>query len=140
MTDTAQQDVPTVLGPDCCFKGEITFDKAMRVHGRMEGKITSLGRLHVARDAKLQAEVEAASIVIEGQLRGPIIAAERLELKQSARYEGDIKAHRMIVEEGAVFSGHVSVGPEVVKPQPGHAPRGGNGPMVAQLMPAALTR
>jgi hypothetical protein len=62
-----------------------------------------------------------------------------LELKQSARYEGDLRANRMIVEEGAVFSGHVSVGPDVVK---GHAPviRPGNGALAATPMPAALIR
>ena len=142
MADLAHQDVPTVLGPDTNFKGELSFDKGVRVHGRFEGKITSTGRLHVAKEAKMQAEIDAGVIVVEGELHGHISASERLELKQSARYEGDLKANRMIVEEGAVFSGHVRVGPDTVKTQPS-----GNGgatrPIVAPLatpMPAALTR
>jgi cytoskeletal protein CcmA (bactofilin family) len=140
MADLVPQDVPTVLGPDCNIKGEITFDKAMRIHGRFEGKITSNGKLHVAKEAKLQAEVEAASIVVEGQVHGTLVASERLELKQSARYEGDLKANRMIVEEGAVFTGHVSVGPDVVKAAAQATARSGNGPLAAQPMPGALTR
>ena len=141
MADQTPQDVPTVLGPDSYFKGDITFEKAMRIHGRFEGKITSTGKLHVAKEAKMQAEVEAAGIVVEGQVQGRLVASERLELKQSARYEGDLRANRMIVEEGAVFTGHVSVGPDVVKSQPSHAAgRSGNGPLVAPPMPAALTR
>jgi cytoskeletal protein CcmA (bactofilin family) len=141
MADPTPQDVPTVLGPDSYFKGEISFDKAMRIHGRFDGKITSTGKVHVAKEAKLQAEVEAAGIVVEGQVQGRLVASERLELKQSARHEGDLRANRMIVEEGAVFTGHVSVGPDVVK---AHAAptvsRGSNGPLVAPPMPAALTR
>jgi cytoskeletal protein CcmA (bactofilin family) len=115
MADLAQQDIPTVLGPDSNFKGELSFDKGVRVHGRFEGKITSAGRLHVAKEARMQAEVDAGSIVIEGELHGRASAVERVELKASARYEGDLKAPRMLVEEGAVFSGHVCVGPDVVK-------------------------
>jgi cytoskeletal protein CcmA (bactofilin family) len=141
MADQTPADVPTVLGPDSNFKGDISFDKAMRIHGRFEGKITSSGRLHVAKEAKIQAEVEAANIVVEGQLQGRLIASERLELKQSARYEGDLRANRMIVEEGAVFTGHVSVGPDVVKSQtPMSVPKSTNGPLGAPPMPAALTR
>jgi cytoskeletal protein CcmA (bactofilin family) len=143
MADLAAQDVPTVLGPDSNFKGELTFDRGVRIHGRFEGKITSTGRLHVAKEAKMQAEVDAGTIVVEGELHGQLCASERLELKQSARYEGDLKANRMIVEEGAVFSGHVSVGPDMVKAQPpsnGGAARPKIAPPAATPMPAALTR
>jgi cytoskeletal protein CcmA (bactofilin family) len=145
MADQAHQDVQTVLGPDSNFKGELNFDKGIRIHGKFEGKITSAGRVHVAKEAKMQAEIEAGSIVVEGEVHGQLTAADRLELKASARYEGDMRASRLTVEEGAVFSGHVSVGPEAVKGiTPVHAPtpvmRVANGPLVAQPMPAALTR
>ena len=133
------QDVQTVLGPDTNFKGELVFDKGVRIHGRFEGKITSTGRLHVAKEARMQVEVDAATIVVEGELHGRLSASERLELKTSARYEGDLKANRMIVEEGAVFSGHVSVGPDTVKLASGNgAVRSSIAPLTP--MPAALTR
>jgi cytoskeletal protein CcmA (bactofilin family) len=144
MADLAHLDVPTVLGPDSNFKGELTFDKGVRIHGRFEGKITTGGRLHIAKEAKLQAEVEAGNIIVEGEVHGHLTASERLELKQSARYEGDLRANRMIVEEGAVFTGHVSVGPDVVKAAPpvaaGPAARPSNGPLVTPPMPVTLTR
>lgn len=142
MADLAHQDVPTVLGPDSNFKGELTFDKGVRIHGRFEGKICSTGRLHVAKEAKMQAEVDAGSIIVEGELHGRLSASEKLELKQSARYEGDLKANRMVVEEGAVFSGHVTVGPDVVKGAPpgNGAARPSSVPLAATPMPASLTR
>jgi len=142
MAELPHPDVPTVLGSDSSFKGDITFDKGMRIHGRFEGKITTTGRLHVAKEAKLQAEVEAGSIIVEGEVHGGLAASERLELKQSARYEGDLRANRMIVEEGAIFSGHVTVGPDVVKTQPTAPPvhKPGNGVLVSAPMPAAMMR
>jgi cytoskeletal protein CcmA (bactofilin family) len=51
-------------------------------------------------------------------VRGSLMAADRIELKNSARYEGDLRAAKLVVEEGAVFSGHVSVGPESAKGAP----------------------
>lgn len=109
------QDYPTTIGPDATFKGELTFEKGLRLQGRFEGKITTPGRLHVAKEARMQAEVEAGSILIEGDVKGNLSANDKIEMKQSARYEGDLHASRLVVEEGAVFSGHVTVGPEAVK-------------------------
>lgn len=135
MAELGNQDFPTILGPDATFKGELTFEKGLRLHGRIEGKINSQGRLHIAKEAHLQADVEAGSIVIEGEVKGNLTATDRIDMKQSARYQGDLVASRLTVDEGAVFSGHVTVGPDAVKggTRPGGAPGaarplGGNAP------------
>src|SRR3954470_20595583 len=108
-------DFPTVLGPDANFKGELSFDKGMRLMGKFEGKVSTPGRVHVAKEAKMSADVEAGGIVVEGEVHGNLSANDRIELKQSARYEGDLRANKLVVDEGAVFSGHVTVGPDSVK-------------------------
>jgi cytoskeletal protein CcmA (bactofilin family) len=108
-------EFPTVLGPDASFKGELTFEKGLRLQGKLEGTVTTAGKLHVAKEAKMSANVEAGTIIVEGEVRGNLIANDRIELKNSARYEGDLTAAKLVVEEGAVFSGHVSVGPEARK-------------------------
>jgi len=128
MADSSPQDYATIIGPDAMFKGELSFENSMRIHGRVEGKITTAGRVHVAKEAKLQADVEAGSVLVEGEVHGNLAAAERIELKNSARFEGDLRAGKLVVEEGAVFTGHVNVGPEAVKstsprPQSTNAPR-----------------
>ena len=124
MAEGGNQDFPTVLGPDANFKGELSFEKGMRLQGRFEGKITTPGRVHVAKEAKMQADVEAGAIIVEGEVQGNLSAADRIELKNTARYEGDLRASKLVVEEGAAFSGHVSVGPDSVK---GGAGRPGGG-------------
>jgi len=55
-------------------------------------------------------------------------ASDRIELKATARYDGDLRASKLVVDEGAVFSGHVTVGPEAGKGRP---PQGANRPMPA---------
>jgi cytoskeletal protein CcmA (bactofilin family) len=129
MADAGNQEFPTILGPDAKFKGELTFEKGMRVMGNFEGKINTPGRVHVAKEAKLQADVEAGGIVVEGEVQGNLSASDRIELKNSARYEGDLRASKLVVDEGAVFNGHVSVGPDSVK---GGRPQQGGGPQQRQ--------
>jgi cytoskeletal protein CcmA (bactofilin family) len=96
----------------------------MRLMGRFEGKVNTPGRLHITREAKMAADVEAGGIVVEGEVQGNLSANDRIELKNSARYEGDLRATKLIVEEGAAFNGHVSVGPDSVKGGPGGGPGG----------------
>jgi cytoskeletal protein CcmA (bactofilin family) len=112
---SSTQDFPTIIGPDATFKGEMNFEKGLRLQGRFDGKINTAGRLHVAKEATMQADVEAGAIVVEGEVKGNMHANDRIELKQSARYEGDLQASKLVVDEGAIFSGHVSVGPDAVK-------------------------
>src|ERR1700722_15023866 len=122
MADPGNPEFPTVLGPDAVFKGELSFEKGLRLMGRFEGKINTAGRLHVAREAKMHADVDAGAIIVEGKVRGNLSAADRIELKQTARYEGDLRASKLVVDEGAIFNGHVSVGPDGQNKRPGGAP------------------
>ena len=112
------QEFPTILGPDAAFKGELSFEKGLRLQGKFEGKITTAGRLHIAKEAKMSADVEAGAIIVEGDVKGNLSAADRIELKASARYEGDLRSSKLVVDEGAVFNGNVSVGPEAGKGRP----------------------
>ena len=128
MAEAGNNDFPTILGPDASFKGDLTFEKGMRLHGKFEGNIMTPGRLHVAKEAKMQADVDAGSITIEGDVKGKLSASDRVELKNTARYEGDLTASKLVVDEGVVFSGHVTVGPDAVKGKPAQQHAGGGRP------------
>lgn len=134
----ANQEYPTILGSDATFKGELSYEKGLRLHGRLEGKINTPGRLHVAKEAKLQADVDAGAIIVEGEVHGNLTASDRVELKQTARYEGDLRASKLVVDEGAVFSGHVTVGPEAVKNRPsqGQGAAGTQRPAISGGLPS----
>ena len=118
MAELGSSDFPTVLGPDAVFKGDITFEKGMRLQGRLEGNVATPGRLHVSKEAKLQGNVDAGAVVVEGDVNGKLTASDRVELKQTARHEGELRASKLVVEEGAIFVGTVAVGPEAVKNRP----------------------
>ena len=134
MAESGSNDFPTIIGPDASFKGDLTFEKGLRLQGKFEGTILTGGKLHVTKEARLQADVDAGSITIEGEVKGKITATDRVELKNTARYDGDLTASKLVVDEGAIFSGHVTVGPDAIKTKP--APAGGvNRPMEKALPP-----
>src|SRR5436190_23467040 len=143
MAESANPEYPTTLGPDATFKGELAFDKGLRLQGKFEGRITTGGRLLVAKEARMQADVDASTVIVEGDVKGNLTANERIELKSSARYEGDLRASKLTVDEGAVFQGQVSVGPEAVKSKPQPTMGRANvtmGPGVSAPPPAAAVK
>ena len=107
-----QGDFTTVIGPDAVFKGELSFEKGVRVDGKIEGKISTKGYLGVSQGGKLQADVDAGNIVVEGQVTGNLNANDRIELRKTARLKGDIRASKLLVAEGAAFTGQCHVGPD----------------------------
>ncbi len=103
-------EFPTVLGEDARFKGELSFDKGVRLEGQFDGQIRSKGMLHIAESARVSADIEAANVKIEGQCKGNLAVAEKLQLLSTARLEGDLRTNRLEIADGAIFVGKVVVG------------------------------
>ncbi|MBL8764673.1 MAG: polymer-forming cytoskeletal protein [Phycisphaerae bacterium] len=104
----------TIISPDTQIKGEMTFERSVRILGTFEGKIFAKGELEVGESGTCRATVDASVVRIEGALDGDLIARDRAELASTARVTGDIVARTLIVAEGASFSGHCRVGPEAL--------------------------
>jgi cytoskeletal protein CcmA (bactofilin family) len=109
MADT-NTEFPTTIGADAVFKGELSFEKGVRILGRFEGEITSEGQLVVAEGATLTGNAKSGSIRIEGKVKGNLTAGAKVQLTSSARVEGDLQTSRLEVAEGAVLIGRCTVG------------------------------
>jgi len=105
-----EPDFHTIIGPDARFKGELSFEDGVKILGGFEGRITTKGSLFIASEGKLQADVEAGTVVVEGEINGNVAAADLIELKNTARLQGDLRCERLIVVDGACFVGHCNVG------------------------------
>lgn len=104
------QDYATTIGADAVFKGELHFEKGLRLLGKFEGEIDSEGQLMVGNGATLTGDVRASSIRIEGKVKGNLNAKTKVQLSASARLEGDLQTARLEVAEGAVLIGRCVVG------------------------------
>jgi cytoskeletal protein CcmA (bactofilin family) len=109
-SDTGLSNEMTVIGQGTTIRGEVDFDQGARILGVFEGKIRSKGEVHIAESADCRAEIDAENIVIDGKTNGNIIARNRCRLSEHANLTGDITAKTLLVEEGATFVGHCSVG------------------------------
>ncbi len=103
-------EFPTVIGADARFKGELSFEKGVRIEGHFDGQIRSKGILHVAEGARISANVEAGNLRIEGECKGNLLVSEKLHLMATAKVEGDLRATRLEIADGAIFVGNVAVG------------------------------
>lgn len=109
MADSANE-FPTTLGADAVFKGQLQFEKGVKLLGKFEGEITSEGQLLVAEGATLTGDVKAGSVRVDGQIKGNLNAKTKVQLSASARLEGDVQTQRLEVAEGAVLVGRCVVG------------------------------
>ena len=112
MAESRAAEFNTILGPDATFKGDLSFDSAAKVQGRIEGSIKSKGLVLVADGSTCKATVTAAEVAVEGHIQGDVQATERVEIKKSGRISGDIIAARMTMADGAAIEGHVQIGLE----------------------------
>lgn len=103
-------EFPTVIGTDAKFKGEMSFEKGVRIEGAFEGNIRSKGTLHIAEAAKVSADVEAANVKVEGECKGNLLVSGKLHLLPTAKVEGDLRTNRLEISDGAMFTGHVVTG------------------------------
>ncbi|MEE9211877.1 MAG: polymer-forming cytoskeletal protein [Phycisphaeraceae bacterium] len=112
---TEQSNEITVIASDTKIKGEMSFDRAARINGQFEGKITAKGELQIAPSAKCKADVQAASLIVDGSIEGNIRASQRVQVNAKGRVKGDIVAEKLVAAEGASVFGHVAVGPDAMK-------------------------
>lgn len=105
----------TVIGSDATFKGEMSYEGAMRIEGKFEGKLTSKGKLAIGRNADITAEIDVGRVNVEGTFKGNISAADRVEVTASANIQGDLRAPKLVVAEGATLIGNFNISPEALK-------------------------
>ena len=90
MADGNQQDFPTIIGPDASFKGELTFEKGLRLVGKFDGRITTAGRLHVAEMPMDELRIHADSVIVhqsasENRQPGAVARASTSRAQETAQ-------------------------------------------------------
>src|SRR3984957_11768249 len=107
----AKEEPETTLGEGVTFRGELRFERLLRIDGLFEGELLSKGELIVGPKGTVKANINLNAAIIEGKVVGNITVAGRLELRQGASVEGDIKAASLSVDDGVRIIGLVEVDP-----------------------------
>jgi len=95
----------TIIGKDTVFTGTLEVKGAVRVDGKVKGKIICSDTVTVGSGGHDEADVESQSAVIAGKVVGNLAATENIELQAKSDVQGDIKTKSLVVEQGAIFCG-----------------------------------
>jgi cytoskeletal protein CcmA (bactofilin family) len=92
------------------IRGEISGQQDLFIDGELQGSIRLPdSRVTVGPNGRLNADIEAAEIVVEGQVKGSLTAGTRVVIRRTGRVQGNVATHRIAIEEGAIFNGQVDI-------------------------------
>jgi cytoskeletal protein CcmA (bactofilin family) len=98
-SDGAQSSI--VLGPRDRLVGQLYVEGDLRVVGTVEGGLEVTGSVEIDDG---------------GRVTGPVTAHDRLVVGRAGSLTGDVRVKRLVVQDGATFSGKVSMGKQVEAP------------------------
>lgn len=87
------------------LKGEMKAEGDIRLDGSLDGTLTSKSKITVGTTGMVNADIEAAEILIMGRVRGKVVGHRRVELRKGAHVEGDLTTQSLVIEEGVFFQG-----------------------------------
>jgi cytoskeletal protein CcmA (bactofilin family) len=96
-----------VLGSGLALRGEISGEGDFHIYGRFEGEIDVSGRVTVSEAAQVDANINAASILIAGKVRGNLSATTRLDILPTGVLTGTLKAGSFSAAEGSSVKGEI---------------------------------
>jgi cytoskeletal protein CcmA (bactofilin family) len=99
----------TALGSRLSFRGELTGEGDFHVLGKFDGEIDVAGRVYVAEGAQVDANINAAAIVIGGTVRGNLSASTRVEILPTGVLTGTLKTTSFAAADGASVKGEIWV-------------------------------
>ena len=96
-----------VLGSRMALRGEITGEGDFHIYGRFDGEIDVSGRVVVSEAAQVDANINAASILIAGKVRGNLSASTHLDILPTGVLTGTLKAGSFSAAEGSSVKGEI---------------------------------
>lgn len=112
MSQTSNLNVPlthslvtAVIDQGCEFEGKLCFRGTVRIGGTFRGEIYTPDTLIIGEGARVDAQIDAGSIIISGEVNGSLRAKYRVEIHRPAIFRGDILTPSLSVDEGVIFEG-----------------------------------
>ncbi|WP_375769267.1 polymer-forming cytoskeletal protein [Archangium gephyra] len=102
---TRPGEVHTLLGKGSEFEGKLTFEGQVRIDGKFSGQIVTKDVLVIGDGARVTAEINAGTVIINGTVEGNVRAAQLIELHAPARVKGSLESPALTMDRGVVFEG-----------------------------------
>ena len=92
------------MGKATEIKGNIISNGDFRIDGKVEGNITTAGKLILGREGVIKGIVNCGNADFEGKFTGKLYCTGTLSLKSTAEIEGEVYLEKLSIEPGAVFN------------------------------------
>ncbi|WP_100934829.1 bactofilin family protein [Candidatus Chlamydia corallus] len=103
------EEPETTLGEGVTFKGELAFERLLRIDGTFEGILVSKGKIIIGPKGVVKADIQLQEAIIEGVVEGNITVSGKVELRGGAIIKGDIQATTLCVDEGVRILGYLAI-------------------------------
>ncbi len=95
---------PNRIEKNTKIKGDIISEADFRIDGKLDGNVTTSGKVVIGKDGYINGKVECVNADIEGNFNGELLVSDLLSLKASAVIEGTVSVTKLAVEPGATFN------------------------------------
>ena len=102
-------EVHTLLGKGSEFEGKLTFEGQVRIDGKFSGQIFTKDVLVIGDGARVQAEINAGTVIINGTVEGNVRATQLIELHQPGRVKGNLECPALQMDKGVIFEGSLKM-------------------------------
>ena len=100
----------SIIGPSISVKGNISADEPLTIAGRVDGTVRVNGHsLTIDSAGRVDADVQADSVVVAGKVTGSLVATTRLVVRDTAIVEASLTAPVLSVADGAQIRGRIDV-------------------------------
>lgn len=97
--------VTALIDRGAFFEGRLTFEGTVRIGGEFKGEIFTNDTLVVDPSAKVDAQIEAETVIICGSVKGNIFARRKVIMHPPAIFTGTVTTPSLRIDEGVVFEG-----------------------------------
>ena len=101
--------INAVLDRGAQFEGKLTFEGTVRIAGKFKGEIFTNDVLVISEGAEINAQIDAAVVIISGSVVGNIFARERVVAHPPAVIKGTVTTPSLRIDEGVVFEGSTTM-------------------------------
>ena len=103
-----------ILDVDASMQGNLSFRDPvnLRINGRFEGSLDTLGSLVVGENAVVKAQITGEAVTVSGKVTGNVIAKRQLTILPPGQVIGDIQTPVLEIGKGAVLQGNCRMTPE----------------------------
>jgi cytoskeletal protein CcmA (bactofilin family) len=118
MKGLGAEDLNGFLDEGTEFTGELRFRHALRVDGRVKGKVVSDNLLIIGETGQVDAEIDCGVVSIRGRVSGTVRGRQRIELLAGCRVLGTLESPKLVIEDGAFFQGECRMAEGAAGPPP----------------------